>query len=401
MTDSPRFAKAKRFDLLKWAMIAFLFVVSYLLFYQLTLRPSSDISIHATWAGECSFRDPVSFVRHGAHPMWHALVAVVMLLGVPLTPAAALVTALCKAIEVWLIHRLMTLSLCHRLKPCAITSLSFVCAVVSCLCIPFYNPTVYLGVGTPNTWHSPTQMIAMVFMLLGVPYTARCYDRFEELLPRMGDRTLIPWREAISLGVLLFLSLLAKPTFMQAFLPGACLFFLVKWIQHPRNSRYFLQIIVCVLPSVIFMIFQYMYYFGIIVPWQASMVVQSNLDKLLGTIVRVVLMMAFPIYTLICCRDQKKDTTFWLTLVFTAVAIIEFLILGENGRRAADGNFGWGMMGASLMFWLICLIRFFRQEGVLVRRPSVRYGIGWLLLAWHAISGVYYVIYLFVSGSSL
>ena len=401
MSDSPFRVENRRFDAVKWLMIALMFVGSFFLFYQLTLRASSDISIHATWAGEGDFTDPVSFVRHGAHPMWHVLVALLRLGGIPLTAAAALVTAICKAAEVWLIHRLMSASLGKKCSANAITFFAFACAAVSSLCVPFYNPLVYYGVGTPNTWHSPTQMIAMVFMLICVPFTARCYDRFEELLPQKGERTILPWREPVTLGILLFLSLLAKPTFMQAFLPGACLFFLVKWIQHPKNSRYFLQIIACVLPSVIFMIFQYMYYFGIIVPWQASMVVQSNFGKLWDTVIRVLLMMGFPLYTLWACRKQEKDTTFWLTLVFTIVAVVEFLILGENGRRASDGNFGWGMMGASLMFWVVCLIRFLHEDGALQKKPSLKFAVGWVLLVWHLLSGLYYVGYLFLSNSVL
>ena len=43
--------------------LAAVFLLSWALFYQLTLRPASDISIHATWAAEGSFADPVTFTR--------------------------------------------------------------------------------------------------------------------------------------------------------------------------------------------------------------------------------------------------------------------------------------------------------------------------------------------------
>ena len=46
--------------------------------------------IHATWAAEGDFRDPTSFVHHGAHPMWHVLVSVLLHLGLPLPAASAL-----------------------------------------------------------------------------------------------------------------------------------------------------------------------------------------------------------------------------------------------------------------------------------------------------------------------
>jgi len=80
------------------------------------------------------------------------------------------------------------------------------------------------------------------------------------------------------------------------------------------------------------------------------------------------------------------------------VAIVEMLILGEDGRRASDGNFGWGMMGASLMLWIVCMIRFLQDDRQWYKPQKL---IGWALLAWHLASGVYYVGYLFTSGTTL
>ncbi len=384
---------------LKWTLLAALFALSYALFYQLSLRPACDISIHATWASECTLTDLTTFVRHGAHPLWHALVYVLLVCGMPLAHAAALITTLSKVAEVWLIHRLFTLYLRERVSPAAITVLSFVCAFVACLWVPWYNPTVQYGVGTPNTWHSCTQLIAMVFMLLCVPYTAYCYEHFLALSRDEGDKTVLPWREPLLLGGLLFLSLLAKPTFMQAFLPAACLFFLVQWVRRPQNSRFFWQMIACVLPAVVFMLFQYMYYFGIIVPSQGDMVLELSLNKFVRIGVNTLLIQAFPIYVLAThWREGKKDAFFWLTLWFDVVGVVEFLILGENGRRAADGNFGWGMMGAALMMWVVAMIWFFRSKDRLRRAQgglSLRRAGGYGLLLWHLLSGVYYVIYLF------
>ena len=397
----PFRAPERRFDPGKWLMLALLFILSFVLFHQMTLRPSSDISIHATWAAEGDFRDLTTFVRHGAHPMWHVLVSILLHLGLSLPVASALITALSKVFIAWVTHRLMTIALYRHLSRTAITLMTAVCMCVSCLCVPFYNPKVYVGIGTPNTWHSCTQLMAMAFMLVCVPYTAWCYDCFSARRLREGQETRLPWPQAIMLGVLVFLSLLAKPTFMQAFLPACCLYFLYQWLRHPKNSRFFVQIILCVLPAVVFMILQYLYYFGIIVPWQSSMVLEVASGKALHVLIRVALIMAFPLYTLVLCRRQKADTTFVLTLVFNLVAIIEMLILGEDGRRAADGNFGWGMMGASLMLWVVCMIRFLREDGVMKWKPKAKYALGWGLLGWHLVSGIYYIVYLFVSGNAL
>ena len=373
------------------------FVLSWALFYRLTLRPASDISIHATWAAEGSFADLTTFVHHGAHPMWHVLVALVMRLGVPLAHAAALVTAGCKAAEVWLMRRLLGRAMPDR-APAAVTGLSLCVGMVSSLLTPF-NPTVYLGVGTPNTWHSPTQLIAMVWMLICVPLTARCYDRFAAALP--DPRANIPWRE----GALLLVSLTAKPTFMQAFLPAACLFFLAAWVRHPHNSRFFLRVLACVMPAIAFMILQYMYYFGIIVPSQGDMVLEISLEKLGRVAMSTLLIQAFPLYVLVFFRkDGKRDTLFNLSLLMDIVGVAEYLLLGENGRRAADGNFGWGMMGAALMLWVVTAARFFaagRGAREADGRVSARRVGGLALFGWHLLSGAYYVVYLFLTDGVL
>lgn len=379
-----------------------LFILSYQLFYALCLRPSSDISIHATWAAEGDFRDITSFFHHGAHPMWHVLVTLVLFTGLPLPAAAALVTALCKVAEFALVCRLFSAAMKDRFSEWGVVLAGMVCVLVSSLCVPIYNPTVYGGVGTPNTWHSPTQMIAMVWMLLCVPVTAKCYDDFIEAEKHQGSRAMIKWPLPILLGVMLIASLTAKPTFMQAFLPAACLFFLVMWIRHPKNSRFFLQIILCVLPSVIFMILQYMYYFGIIVPSQGDMVLEMSWAKLINGLTAVVLIQAFPLYVLAANRKAEKDTFFWLAVIMNLVGVLEYLILGENGRRAGDGNFGWGMMGAALMLWVVTLPRFLvamKTELAETHKLRSTFLTGLLLLGWHLASGIYYITYLFTSAS--
>lgn len=395
----------KRFDLLQFLCYLGMFALSFWVFFSMCLRPNSDISIHATWAAEGDFMRPRSFLSHGAHPLWHGLVALVLLMPIPLAVAAALVTAVCKALELALVRALFHRMLGAKLHANTITFFSLACVLVSALCLPWYNPTVYFGVGSPNTWHSPTQMIALVFMLLCIPYTAKVYGDFERRTALEGPTLLMPWRRMIGLGILLLASLLAKPTFMQAFLPAACLYFGVQWLRHPKSSRFFWQTIAVVLPAVLFMVVQYLYYFGIIVPWQAGMALEMSWEKLQSGLIAVALIRAFPLYVLIW-RSQKEDWKnpfFALVILYDLVGIIEYLILGETGRRASDGNFGWGMMGSALMLWVLALIRFGeslasarnqRKDRSLRRSTQWGMGIGWALLAWHLASGVYYLAYL-------
>ena len=62
------------------------------------------------------------------------------------------------------------------------------------------------------------------------------------------------------------------------------------------------------------------------------------------------------------------------------------------------------MMGAALMLWVVMMARFF-AAGRGLREPDGRVSVrrvgGLTLLGWHLVSGVYYVIYLFLTDGVL
>ena len=408
----------KKWDGSIWLATVAMLVLGYAVFYALALRPASDLSIHATWAAEGDFLHLRTFFHHGAHPLWHMLVAAVLLTGLPLAQSAALVTALLKAMEVWLLIRLSA-KLLGR-DGWLPTVCGLVAGLVTAVWIPWINPTVYLGVGSPNTWHSPTQMAAMVMMLLCVPLTARCVDTFRRRLPEQGAKANVGARDALTLSLLLLLSLAAKPTFMQAFLPAACLYFLALWIRKPRNSAFIGRMMLVAAPAVLLMVLQYLYYFGILVPSQGNMIWQVSWAKTGEVATDVLLTRLFPIFALFACadRDTFKKPLYSLALVMDALSILEMLLLSESGRRAADGNFGWAMMGSALLLWAITLPLFVKRvaawfsrrkaaaEGqpYLEDRPraeAARCIVGGVLLLWHVASGIGYIAYLLTTTNAL
>ena len=401
-----------RKDWTRWLAVGLMLVLGYFVFYEMVQRMGCDLSIHATWAAEGDFANPRTFLRHGAHPLWHALVAALMLTGLPLWPSAALVTAMGKGLEVWLLIRISARVLGR--DDWVATLCGVAAALVSAICVPWLNPRVYIGGGTPNTWHSPTQMAALVMTLLCVPLTADCVETFHRRLPAEGSRANVPWKQALTLAAALLVSLLAKPTFMQAFLPAACLYFLWMWIRMPQNSPFFWRMIAAAAPAVLFMVLQYMYYFGMLVPSQGDMTVLVTWEKLRVGIIRTLLLRAFPLYVLAFAMDGDtwKKPVWQLTLLMDVISVVELLLLDETGRRASDGNFGWAMMSSALMLWALTLPQFVRRfraswvkrrkaalEGqpYLEHRPRLemaRWIGGFVLLGWHVASGIYYLIYL-------
>jgi len=287
--------------------------------------------------------------------------------------------------------------------------------------VPWVNPTVYLGAGSPNTWHSPTQVAVMAMMLLCVPMTADIIEDFQRRLPAEDAETNVSKRNAVILSVLLAVSLLAKPTFLQAFLPAACLYCLVLWIRRPKNGAFFWRMLAVAAPSILLMFLQYLYYFKIYSATQGSMMMFVSWGKTGEVALKVLLTQAFPIYVLATCmeRDTWRKPLYQLTLLMDAASILELLLLSETGHRASDGNFGWALMGASLMLWALTLPLFMKKlgrrlarrraaaegqpylEGDSPRAETVKWSVGGALLLWHLASGIYYIVYLMTTTNSL
>jgi hypothetical protein len=408
----------KRINWQRWLLTALTLVGSYFIFYVLVQRPASDISIHAAWASEGSFADPTSFVHHAAHPLWHVLVALLLRIGLTLDQSAALITALCKAAQVWLLGALAAKLLAKNGWIPALCAL--VGGVVSAVLVPGMNPTVYLGAGSPNPWHSPTQIMALAMMLLCVPMTASIVESFQKRLPAQGAQTNVPPREAITLSALLVISLLAKPTFMQAFLPAACLYFLALWIRKPRNSAFIGRMMLVAAPAVVVMVLQYVYYFLLFSDTQGGVMLYVSWQKTGEVLGKALLLNAFPIFILFnnASRDMLRKPLYQLTLLMNAVSVVELLVLSETGHRASDGNFGWAMMGASLMLWAVTLPLFAQTVLAWVHRrrlastgqpyleakpraEAARLASGGALLLWHLASGVYYIVYLLTTTNAL
>ena len=402
----------------KWLAAIGAFALGYFIFYALMQRLGSDISIHAAWAADGSFANPKTFFYHCAHPLWHVTVAALTRTGLSLSVSAALVTALSKAAEVWLL-----VALAERIigrKGWLATLCGVLAGLVSAVWMPALNPHIYYGVGSPNPWHSPTQLLVMVAMLFSIPYTARCVETFQRRLPIDGAKANVPWRDAAILAAVLFVSLAAKPTFLQAFLPAACLYFLVMWIRKPRNSPFFWRMLAAAAPALLLLLLQFLFYFGQILPTQGGIALQVSWEKLGTVAVNVLLNRLFPLFVLLTCvdRDTLKKPLYQLTLLTDAVSILQMLLLTETGSRASDGNFGWAMMGSALMLWAITLpvfadrlLRWLKRrraaaEGqpYLSNHPRLepyKWAAGVLLLLWHAITGAYYVVYLLTTTNVL
>ncbi len=384
------------------------FAVTLLMFAWQAQFPQTDFWVHATIASEFNFVDLHSITSRLAYPAWHLCVALLYRLGVPLVWAASLVCALCKVAGMMLTYLLLSALLQDRIRRGWITLAGFLLMFVTGLLIPGVNNHVYQGIGSPTVWHNPTYVAATVPMLLCVPYTAHCWYEFQRRLPQQGSKTLLPWHMVVILAALLMLSLACKPTFMQAFLPACFVFFLAEWIRHPKNSRFFLQMILAFLPAVLYFLLQYLYYTGVLVPFTSGVEVGATAESAWFALRSILIMAAFPLYSLICFYQKGlyKDRMLVITLLTVLFSLLESMFFRETGMREGHGNFHWGVMSSALMLWVLMLARFldsfqaYRLQGQKTALRSISYGIGFALLGWHVFSGGYYLWFLLSTGNA-
>ncbi|MBE5800850.1 MAG: hypothetical protein E7319_01005 [Clostridiales bacterium] len=366
-----------------------------------------DLRIHASIAADFDFADLHSITSRISYPVWHLIASTLYQLGMPLDWAAALVCALFKlcnyVLSYWLIARICK----GQVKPVWIALIAGTAMIVTGVYVADpLNPGVYLGVGSPNVWHNPTQQAAITTMLLCVPYVLYCWYDFEARVETEGEKTMLPWYRVLILAALLIISLACKPTVMQALLPAAFVMFLVELCRRPRNWRYFGQIVLAFLPAAAYFLLQYLYYTGVLVPFTSGVEVGFSWAQCWKVLRGTLLMNVFPLYAVACCYRKGifKNRLLVLSLLMVAFSTVEFMLFSETGLREGHGNFGWANMSSSFMLWVVMLgvfLRSFCQENggrTLVRK--LIYGAGWALWLWHVASGIYYLYFLVSTGSA-
>ncbi len=404
--------KRVRADWWKWFAGIASAVLGAAVLHALLSRPQSDIAIHTLWAGQASLADWKSFIRQAAHPLWRICVFLVSQTGLTINQSALLFTALCKGLETLALYALARRLIGHRGPVAALCALA--ASVVSSVWVPWINPTVFLGGGSPNPWHSPTQIALMAPMIVSVSLVAMA----EERNLRSGET--IPWKHAALLSAVMLVSALIKPTFLQAFLPAAGVYFLVRWVENPGRSRYYLRLLLAAAPAVLAILLEFLFYFGGVVESQGGLTVLVSGAKTLDVLTLVLLTQLFPLCVLLLFADREtlRQPLFLLTLLLDGVAVLQMLFLSETGYRAQDGNFGWAVMGAGLMLWAVTLPLFAHRVSGWVKRlrtasqglPTVvsrpraqalKIAAGSGLLLWHLASGIGYIVYLLTTQNAL
>ena len=268
----------------------------------------------------------------------------------------------------------------------------------------------YVGIYSMNAVHNPTQMCVKPFALL---LFALVYDLLESQKDRDYQGLFFPVergcrRYYVYLSILLFLSVLAKPTFAQMFIPTVGLYMLAGLLCRLRKDRqeakqYFadcLKMLVCAVPSLLYILVCYLEFFLL-----GGSVVQSGPPYLtkVGEVwscfsdnipFSILLGMAFPLAVLLLDLSAVfRDTFGKLAVLSYLVGLLEALFIGEGGEKLLHGNFLWPMMSGMAILWTYGVIRLRWIEGsgaYFGWKKKVLQGL-WILFGLHVLCGLLYL----------
>ena len=291
----------------------------------------------------------------------------------------------------------------------AATALSFASAIY----VPWFNAKPYLGQGSPNPWHNPTTLIVRpIGLLIVMIVMGECLR-----VQRGGFRKkngLRVWK-GVLIAVLLLLSNLSKPSFVQIFYPAIfLLMFLWLFVYRGRNFPLGMQLLVCCLPSCALMGAQFFsaFYSGsnsdaagvVFAPFKVAGLYTDNIA------VSTLLVIAFPLLTCLFSIFRRTfDWTDFFAWLMLLVGMAEKFLLAESGSRMTHGNFNWGYILGLYFIWfsgirLFTLWGHSLNEGAGGVKKAVSimaFSLCGAVLGLHLLSGIYYLYYLIVLGNGI
>lgn len=392
----PNDNKQGLINVIFWGCIFFTF--SYYTFAKLGsgIMPS-DFPQHTQAAQQLIDNGLLSFLKTDSYPLWQILVALSsILLRMPLITSATFICSLLNTVTYILLYHFF---IQHGLKINFLPSLLCALLIMGPMYIPWFNPTIYLGQGTPNIWHNPTTICVR-------PFALATFILINNILKKDTKSQNNNTRDIIALAILLIFCNLAKPSFSQGIIPGLGLYIIIKLIYHKgKNLFYYLKIVAAFIPSVLLLVIQWFvsFYDNPSIAGENNGIAISLFEILKlyspNVLISFILGMAFPIYISLCNWNRiiKKSDLQLLGCCMVA-SYLENALLVETGVRKVHGNFGW----AWLLFMFLAYV--FAMREFLIWNESYDYkktiskiaiSIGWGLFFIQAAIGIYYTFHLF------
>lgn len=352
-----------------------------------------DMACHTRIADAISasslLQHPLDFWMQNFYPLWHLLAKTVhVALRCGAREAAGIVNGSCQA-AVMLCLYLYLRRRCGEADARELVVFSLAVCVSGCI----YGPGTHVSLlftETGNSWHNPTSLMVKVMSFPCLLYIA---DRFDKAIAS-GFREAITWKGGVLLAAGLVLANLAKPSFMQVYVPAMALVCTGLLIRDRRAAKLCLQIALASLPACLMLVPQYLLAFG---SGGEGEGIGWGFMKVWGAVsfpmVYFAYGLAFPVLAfVIAIRRRTVGMLDVLSWTMFLVGLVMRMFLYEKGPRMFHGNLGWGYVLALFFVWVAGI----RQYVVLsaVRRDRLEraaYFILTILLMAHVLSGLYKV----------
>lgn len=369
-------------------------------------RQGSDLIVHTNNAALLEFSNPIPFLRRFTYPVYHILTAFFnRIFHISIYNSGVLVVTIFVMLTVIVTYMILKKFLKEVCGEYIICGLTFVLTYVTAIYLPWYNKSVYIGQSSPNIWHSPTQAVVKAVALLSVFLYVKLYYDFQDILKDADKKNLLSWKKVGIFSLLLLYSVLAKPSFLQGFLPAVCAFLIIELVvSKGKIFPFCVQSGLAFFPACLYLLYQFLFYYsdgseygrGGIKFTFFGFVGNSAPNILISS----VLLYAFPLFCIVFVarKDLFKDKYLMLIVLFAAVAFCESACMAEALGNSA-GNFSWAKQLSVYFLWVIAIIKYFqgRSSGLesFGKKEEWIFRLGDLLLVAHFISGIYYYIVLF------
>lgn len=394
----------------KYTTKIILFFVVALVTFAVAMRELSfgwsDFSAHMTYAVNFRreflklFNSVSDFPHQILYPLWHIPVNIAyklsrLIFGEMLGPeySAAIVTALVNGL-VFLVTEIILASYQCRGSEFIAFGLSFVMPYV----IPRWHDKIfYFGQSSPVIWHNPTNMIVKIFALIGFFLVIR-------ILRIMDEKKTPSRKDYLLLTAVVFLSVIAKPSFFQGFVPALGIYVIIHLIRTKFTAfRNYCLLCACFVPAFFIILFQYFLSFylgengeGIGIGW---LNVANKFYP--NPWVHLLLALFFPVcYMVFNPVKVLRSLEIRLSVLYLICAWLEFALFYEKGIRMYDGNFEWALCLAFAVLWLSVSISFFRDwQNMDLSKTVVRVKNSFLFVFWllHIVFGTIFLYNLFTA----
>lgn len=405
------FEKAKH----KRTYYVLIVLFSVILFYIcIFTRFTTDYGTHTASMEKLSiaplinpFNWPRFFSTHG-YPLWHICGHFIMrILSCPADYAAGICSGVFLVFSYIGVLRFFDYKFIDKkVNENIIAFLTFLLFVVGPVWLPWKNEYIIFHNGGPNVWHNATNICGRAVGIFAFCYSMRLIDQIVDskyvFQPRVS--------QYMGLSFLYLLSLIAKPSFAQSYVPAfgiLLIYYLIK------SKAMFLKQFICFIATAILpgvrLLFQLLFYFstssgnagiytekvgeGIIIeiPAVADIVNILNMQ---------VLILLFPMVLFVIALIKGKfDRYHAMSLMMLLFSLIYILML----KGAAAGEMGWAYYIALFFVFMVAMrdyIAFFfsNQEPIKYRYQVILFMVSSVILIEHIAVGLYYLYQLIVMG---